>query len=297
MSGRWLAAPNGIPDQVKVPPLMLPRCSGRLQLAVTKLPSLKPLLLEKFHSKDDLIDACMASIHIPLFLDGRVAATFRGGLCFKWCKYHLYQLRIGLGRCVPFPHAKYYYSILWLDSNRCCVVAAGLRVIDGCIGWWLSDRLALLQQLPTMLFEIFGQARQPSTMGWPANHQGQQCQASYKLSYKNDRELMHSLYVKSTHSCHSTGSCLSSVIPQGSLCPAAVSPAAGWDACSCGAPSNWRLSCSPAFNLASECTSKAFGHPALVLQAPAAHLDTPTRAQLPGLLLLLQPNGEKQPAA
>lgn len=56
------------------------RCSGRVQLRVTALRPLRPLLLDSFESKADLIDACLASVHLPVFLDGRFAARFRGEL-------------------------------------------------------------------------------------------------------------------------------------------------------------------------------------------------------------------------
>mmetsp|Transcript_6044 Transcript_6044/g.6183 ORF Transcript_6044/g.6183 Transcript_6044/m.6183 type:complete len:275 (-) Transcript_6044:380-1204(-) len=36
-----------------------------------------PELLQGFESREDLIDACMASVHIPLFMDGKLTATYR----------------------------------------------------------------------------------------------------------------------------------------------------------------------------------------------------------------------------
>ncbi|EFN59813.1 hypothetical protein CHLNCDRAFT_133552 [Chlorella variabilis] len=54
------------------------RCTGRVRLRITAWPSLSPLFLERFHSKADLIDACMASSHLPFLLDGRLAARVRG---------------------------------------------------------------------------------------------------------------------------------------------------------------------------------------------------------------------------
>ncbi|KAL4452178.1 hypothetical protein ABPG75_007840 [Micractinium tetrahymenae] len=54
------------------------RCTGRVRLRVTAWPSFQPVFLEAFRSKQDLIDACLASGHLPFLLDGRLAATLRG---------------------------------------------------------------------------------------------------------------------------------------------------------------------------------------------------------------------------
>ncbi|PRW45375.1 Patatin-like phospholipase domain-containing 1 [Chlorella sorokiniana] len=54
------------------------RCTGRVRLRVTAWPSLQPVFIQRFHSKQDVIDACLASGHLPFLLDGRLAATMRG---------------------------------------------------------------------------------------------------------------------------------------------------------------------------------------------------------------------------
>lgn len=56
------------------------RCTGQVRLRVTAWPSLQPVFIERFHSKEDVINACLASGHLPFLLDGRLAATMRGGL-------------------------------------------------------------------------------------------------------------------------------------------------------------------------------------------------------------------------
>ena len=33
----------------------------------------------RFSDKDDLVEACMAAVHVPFFLDWRFSAPFRGG--------------------------------------------------------------------------------------------------------------------------------------------------------------------------------------------------------------------------
>ena len=56
------------------------RCAGRLKLVVTAVPSLRLRALDCFQTRAELIDACLASAHVPFFLDGRGTARFREGL-------------------------------------------------------------------------------------------------------------------------------------------------------------------------------------------------------------------------
>jgi hypothetical protein len=58
------------------------RCGrGRLKLVVTPVRPLTlfaPATVDCFRTKDELVDACMASAHVPFFLDGRPVASYRG---------------------------------------------------------------------------------------------------------------------------------------------------------------------------------------------------------------------------
>lgn len=54
------------------------RCSGRVKVIVTEIPSLRLKYVDTFDSRDDLIDACMASVHIPFFLDGNATFAYKG---------------------------------------------------------------------------------------------------------------------------------------------------------------------------------------------------------------------------
>ena len=55
-------------------------CRGRLKVVVTKIPSFQLTYIDDFATKDELIDACMASAHIPFFLDWRATAKYRCNL-------------------------------------------------------------------------------------------------------------------------------------------------------------------------------------------------------------------------
>ena len=54
---------------------------------MTKVPSFQLSYIDDFASKEELIDACMASAHIPFFLDWRPTATYRCTLraCLSLC--------------------------------------------------------------------------------------------------------------------------------------------------------------------------------------------------------------------
>lgn len=53
------------------------RCSNRVFIKLHR-PLLGGSLVSEWTSRDDLIDACMASVHVPLFMDGALTASFRG---------------------------------------------------------------------------------------------------------------------------------------------------------------------------------------------------------------------------
>ncbi|CAL5223367.1 g5872 [Coccomyxa viridis] len=53
-------------------------CRGRLKVVVTRVPSFQLTYIDDFATKEELIDACMASAHIPFFLDWRATAKYRG---------------------------------------------------------------------------------------------------------------------------------------------------------------------------------------------------------------------------
>lgn len=56
------------------------RSSGRVHLLELQLraPFPKRILVSDYESREDLIDACMASVHIPYFMDMHFSARFRG---------------------------------------------------------------------------------------------------------------------------------------------------------------------------------------------------------------------------
>ena len=61
------------------------RCSNRVHISITTITlSFLPLhrkVVSVFDSKQDVIDACLTSSHIPFFLDGKFSRTFHGDTC------------------------------------------------------------------------------------------------------------------------------------------------------------------------------------------------------------------------
>ena len=57
--------------------IVLDAVNDKVSLLVTEVPSFKKKKLSQFYSKRDLIDANLASVHIPLFMDKNWTAEFR----------------------------------------------------------------------------------------------------------------------------------------------------------------------------------------------------------------------------
>ena len=61
------------------------RCEGRVSLIMREVqmrrPIVRPSAISNFQSRDDLMHACMASVHVPFFLDGKMTTEFRGKQC------------------------------------------------------------------------------------------------------------------------------------------------------------------------------------------------------------------------
>ncbi len=55
------------------------RCSnGKVQVVVTAFPRFKREIISNFNSKNEVIDACLASAHVPFLMDGKFAARING---------------------------------------------------------------------------------------------------------------------------------------------------------------------------------------------------------------------------
>eukprot|EP00210_Caulerpa_lentillifera_P005925 g5664.t1 len=57
-------------------------CNDRVGLVITTLPKLEMKVITRFDSRRSLIDANLASCHIPFVLDGKMSTTFKGMECF-----------------------------------------------------------------------------------------------------------------------------------------------------------------------------------------------------------------------
>lgn len=60
-----------------LPPDAPQRCSGRVHIVTTHIPSMRPRVLSHFSSREQLIDCAMASAHVPWFLDWKPWATLQ----------------------------------------------------------------------------------------------------------------------------------------------------------------------------------------------------------------------------
>jgi hypothetical protein len=83
-----------------------------LKIAVT--PSFqKPKLVDGFSNKRDLIDACLASCHVPLFLDGRPYTEYRGEKVIDGSFWYFITKDRFTG--LPLPENINVSEIFWID--------------------------------------------------------------------------------------------------------------------------------------------------------------------------------------
>ena len=74
---------------------VLSMVNDKVSLLVTEIPSFQINKISRFQSKQDLIEANMASVHIPLFLNGKLTTKFRnaphidGSFMANLSDYHL----------------------------------------------------------------------------------------------------------------------------------------------------------------------------------------------------------------
>lgn len=68
------------------------RCSGRLFICITTfhlvwnvIPCFRPMVVSSFQSKEDLVEACMASSNFPFFVSPNLFYRYRGMRCLDGC--------------------------------------------------------------------------------------------------------------------------------------------------------------------------------------------------------------------
>lgn len=108
----WLQEiiPNDIP----------PETYDRLQIAVSPYvdslfnrKKLTPYLVSGFKCKEDIIEACMASCHVPIFLDGRATTYYRGEKVLDGSFWYFVTKDRTTG--LPIPTSVKIDDILWID--------------------------------------------------------------------------------------------------------------------------------------------------------------------------------------
>lgn len=64
------------------------RCNGRVHICVTELaPTFGTTTVSTYRDRDDLLDAVLASVHVPFWMDRRFCTTFRGTSCIDGSVY------------------------------------------------------------------------------------------------------------------------------------------------------------------------------------------------------------------
>ena len=70
-------------------------CESRVKVVLLEVFPLNRRAVEEFKSRDDLIEALMASAHIPLLLDYKPFSSFRGKLCIDGESHSSFSLSLG----------------------------------------------------------------------------------------------------------------------------------------------------------------------------------------------------------
>lgn len=95
-------------------PEELPDAIDQLQIAITPASPFKaPTLVSGFAHKEDLIDACMASCHVPLLLDGKPFTEYRGEKYLDGSFWYFVTKDRFTG--LPIPGDMSPKNILWVD--------------------------------------------------------------------------------------------------------------------------------------------------------------------------------------
>lgn len=78
----------------QIPDTLDTESTSGLYVTITPVKSTKPKIVSNFDSKQDVIDACMTSIHIPLFLDGRPVTQYKGELAVDGSFWHFVTRKV-----------------------------------------------------------------------------------------------------------------------------------------------------------------------------------------------------------
>ena len=70
-------------------------CESRVKVVLLEVFPLNRRAVEEFKSRDDLIEALMASAHIPFLLDYKPFSSFRGKLCIDGESHSSFSLSLG----------------------------------------------------------------------------------------------------------------------------------------------------------------------------------------------------------
>ena len=84
-----------------------------LKIAIAPAAFKSPKVVSDFADRRDVIDACLASCHIPVFLDGRATAMYRGEAVIDGSFYYFVTKDRFTG--LPLPPGRSADDVLWVD--------------------------------------------------------------------------------------------------------------------------------------------------------------------------------------
>eukprot|EP00892_Ulva_mutabilis_P006036 jgi/Ulvmu1/3804/UM018_0014.1 len=105
-------------------------CNDSTFVAITNI-SVRPSasLVSRFHSKEDLIDALLTSCHIPIYFNGNLTTTFRGGRAMDG----------GIFNFLPVPPAADYTARVCCFPSQNFTLAGNVHVSPDCFDATWAD--------------------------------------------------------------------------------------------------------------------------------------------------------------
>jgi len=113
LAGIWANLIRQWLDELIPEDLSLDKINGQLKIAVTTVKPFGKLLVESYSDRSDLIDACLASCHVPFFLDGNAFTSFRGTPTVDGSLMSFFTKNRANG--LPLPAGVLPEEILWMD--------------------------------------------------------------------------------------------------------------------------------------------------------------------------------------
>lgn len=113
LAGIWAGLIRQWLDALIPQDISMEKVNRQLKIAVTTVKPFNKLLVDRFSDRTDMIDTCLASCHVPFFLDGNAFTIFRGTPTVDGSLMSFFTKNRANG--LPLPTGVLPEEILWMD--------------------------------------------------------------------------------------------------------------------------------------------------------------------------------------